>query len=142
MILSAQALFSEDQAITASAVSTNVMDLQATGTEAGKSAALARKLDPLQDIPLLIQVTENFATLTSLTVTFRQSDNADLSSSDDLVSSAAIPAASLVAGYVFPILRFPPNITKRYVGIYYTVAGSNATAGKVTAGVANNQSNV
>lgn len=142
MILSLEALFSEDQAITASARSTNVIDLGATGSMVGAANALPRKLDPLQDIPLLIQVTEDFATLTSLNVTFRQSDNADLSTPDDLISSGAIAAASLVAGYVFPILRFPPTITKRYVGLYFTVAGDDATAGKITAGVANNQSNV
>jgi hypothetical protein len=142
MILSKQALFSEDQAITATANSTNTLDLLAHGSLVGASAALPRKFDPIQDVPLLIQVTADFATLTSLTVSVIQSDAENLGTPDTLVSSAAIPAADLVAGYVFPILRLPPNITKQYIGLTYTVAGSNATAGTITAGIAHNQSNV
>lgn len=141
MITSLESTFSNEQAITASARSTNVIDLGAMGTPAGATSALARKLGAAQDIPLLIQVTEDFATLTSLTATFRQSDNADLSSADDLISSPAIALANLTAGFIFPTLRLPYPITKRYIGIYYTVAGSNATAGKIFAAITDAQTN-
>lgn len=141
MITSKQATFSDSQAITASARSTNVIDLGAMGTPAGATSPLLRKLGANDHLPLLIQVVEDFATLTSLVATFRQSDNEDLSSPDDLVSSYAVPVADLTAGFIFPMLVLPYPITKRYIGIYYTVAGTNATAGKIFSGITDAQTN-
>ena len=54
-------LFSEDQAVTATAASTNSIDLQAMGTPVGAAGALV--LDAgLSEIPILVQVTTTFAT--------------------------------------------------------------------------------
>lgn len=136
MILSAQQLFSDDQAITATAVSTNVIDLGVRGTPYGAAAALNGDVGKGTKIPLLVQVTEDFATLTSLTFTVEVSANSDLSSSTVLYSSGAVAAASLVAGYQLPIDVVPKGANARYLGIRYTVGGSNATAGAVTAGIA------
>ncbi|HCI98539.1 MAG TPA: hypothetical protein DHV74_02655 [Sulfitobacter sp.] len=86
---------------------------------------------------MLMQVTEAFATLTSLTITMETSDNADLSSSTVLGSSGAIPAASLKPGYRPSFTRFVPDATmKKYFGLRYTVTGTAATAGKISAAVA------
>lgn len=123
MILDKEALFSDDQAITATAVSTNVVDLGAS-RDIGKGTP----------VPLLIQVTEDFATLTDLTATVETSDSEDFSSSDTLATSGAIAAADLLAGYQFPVQYMPIGV-KRYVRINYTVGGTNATAGTVTAGI-------
>lgn len=130
----AHSTFSEDQAVTATAISTNVMQLNETGIVYGESAQLTRELGPGVEIPLLIQVTEDFATLTSLTITLETADNAALSSGAVvLFSSGAIAAADLVAGKRINVRVFPDGEIKDFLGVRYTVAGSNATAGKVTA---------
>lgn len=124
MILDNENLFSDQQAITATASSTNVIKLP-------KNVARG------EPVRLLVQVTENFATLTSLTVAVRTSNTlsgSNLSSPTTLLTTAAIPAATLKAGYSFPI-EFMPDKNQDYVDLNYTVAGSNATTGKITAGI-------
>lgn len=143
MILSAQQLFSDDQAVTATAISENVIDLGVRGTPYDAAAALNGDIGKGAKIPLLAQVTADFATLTSLTITVETSDNADLTSSTVLYSSGAIAAADLVEGYQLPIDVIPNGATGRYIGLRYTVGGSNATAGTITAGISmGNQTNV
>ena len=134
MIFDKQTQFSAAQAVTASAASTNVIDLKAAGIPYGDDAALSRD-QGMHSIPLRIQVVEAFATLTSLKVAVQVDDNSSFSSATTVLETEAIAAASLTAGYVFNIDRFPLKTNERYVRLYYTVAGSDATAGKITAGV-------
>ena len=68
MIFSAQQLFSDDQAITASADSTNVIDLGVAGTPFDAAAALNQDIGKGSKIPFLVQVTEAFDNLTSLEI--------------------------------------------------------------------------
>lgn len=134
MILSAKSLLSEDQAITATAISENVLEFLDNGIVYGEAAAIARNLGAGTEIPLMLQVTETFATLTSLTITLETAANAALSSGAVVhYSSGAIAAASLVAGYKLPIRWLPVGTMGKYLGFRYTVGGSNATAGKITA---------
>lgn len=143
MIFSAQQLFSDDQAVTATAVSTNVIDTGVRGTPYDAAAALNGDIGKGNPICFLAQVTANFATLTSLTITLETSANSDLSSSTVLYSTGAVPLASLVAGYQIPVEVIPKGATKRYLGMRYTVTGSNATAGTITSGITlGNQTNV
>lgn len=136
MILSAEQLFSDDQAVTATAISTNVIDLGVAGTPYDAAAALNRDVGKGAGIPILVQVTADFATLTSLTITIESDSTADLATSPVVAySSGAVAAASLVEGYQIPIVVLPNQITGRYLGIRYTVGGSNATAGTITAGI-------
>jgi len=135
MLLDEQALFSNDQAITASAASTNYMNLGATATPPGAPAALVRDLGGANNIEILVQVTEDFATLTSLTITVEVDDNSSFSSAKTVASSGAIAAADLVVGKKIPITVLPEGTDEQYLRMYYTVTGSNATAGKVVAGL-------
>jgi hypothetical protein len=135
MIFDQQALFSNAQAITATAVSTNVIDLGAHGTAFGHAAPLPRDWGKGEEIPILVQVVETFATLTSLTITVEMDDNAAFSSATTVDTTVAVPVASLVAGKQFTIDDFPLGLTERYVRLKYTVTGSDATAGKITAGI-------
>jgi hypothetical protein len=140
MILSAQQLFSDDQAITATADSTNVIDLGVPGTPYGGVAALTQDVGKGAKIPILIQVTEAFNTLTSLTISISTGATTALGTS---VISKVVPLADLVVGYQFPIEVLPNEITERYLGIEYTVTGTAPTTGKITAGVSmGNQTNV
>ena len=134
MIFSAQQRFSDQQAITATAISTNVIDLGEMGTVEGAAAALARDIGPGTKIPLLVQVTEDFTNLTSLKIGIESSDNADLSSSK-VAAEQTILRADLLAGKQISIDCLPNQITGRYLGIRYTVSGSAPNAGKVTAGI-------
>ena len=134
MIFDRTLLFSNAQAITATAASTDIVDLMTTGAAYGHDAALVRDLGTGQGIPLLIQAVEDFNTLTSLTVTVQVDDNSGFSSAKDVMSTT-IALANLKAGRTFAITVIPPGANERYMRINYTVTGSNPSAGKITAGV-------
>jgi len=136
---------SEDQAVTASAYSTNTIDLGQVDTVgdatigAVETYTRTRDIGEGRELYMVFTVTETFATLTSLAFEIVQSANANLSSHTTLASTGAIatPATNLAAGKQF-VLKIPPQIASqgaRYLGARYTVAGSNATAGKVTADI-------
>lgn len=139
MILDKTLTFSENQAITATAISTNVIEFPDNGTVIYEAAAIPRDLGPGNELPLLIQVTESFNTLTSLTITLESSAAAGLTSSTVHWTSGAIPLASLVAGYKAKIRIMPDGVLGKYLGLRYTVAGTNPTTGKVTAALATEQ---
>lgn len=136
MIFDKETLFSENQAITADAGSTNVIDLGATGTPAGHLGALIRDVGPGNPIEIWISVQESFDALTSLTVTV-QTDTADTFGSPTTIgTSLAIPLATLVAGYYFRFPAYwPEGGTERYVRLFYDVTGTNPTTGEIMAGV-------
>ncbi len=124
MLYDLESLFSNNQVITASAVSENVVCF-AKGEF--KEVAFGTPL------PLRIQVTKTFAGLTSLTVEVQTASDADFSDVETLATSGAIEADKLVAGYTFPV-NFIPRGNKGYMRLNYTVAGT-ATDGTITAGV-------
>lgn len=115
-------IYSEDQAITADAESTNVVKHGNIGVGRG------------QKMNLIIQVTEDFATLTSLTIKLQQDADAAFSDAVDVVSKSIL-LADLVAGAQFnlgePEITTPE--TEIYSRMYYDVVGSNPTAGKINA---------
>lgn len=133
MILDLNTLLSDDQAVTATAISENVIDLGVLGTTYD-GVALQRNEGTCQRIPLLVQVTEDFATLTSLTISVECSAAAGLTSPSVLFSQT-IAVADLVAGKKIAIDIVPNDVDLRYLGLRYTVTGSNATAGSITAGI-------
>jgi len=125
MILDTQNLFSNDQAITTTANSTNVIDL---GNDDSKVKALNEKGGSL-----LVQVTTTFVGGTSIDCVLKSDDDVAFGSATTLVSSGAILTASLVAGYKFKI-QLPKTIDEQYLRLTYTVVGT-FTAGKITAGL-------
>ena len=138
MILSAQQLFSDKQAITVTALSENVIDRGATGTPYGAQAPLNADTGLGSKVPLLVQVVEDFAGLTSLTVHIATGDDETLGT--DVVSQT-IEAADLVAGKQIA-LDCLPNQLKQFIGVNYEVDGT-ATAGSVTAAITmGNQTNL
>lgn len=120
-------MFSEDQAVTTTAVSTNVIDL-------GPVVNLPNT-DTQEPLRVPVKVTEAFAGGTSVKVTVQSDTTAAFSSATDLVSSEAIATASLEEGYEFA-LNFIPKKDERYVRLNYTVVGTH-TAGKLHAGIQN-----
>lgn len=137
MIMDNTLVFSDGQAITADAGSTNVIDLKATGTPYGAAAPVGRDIGKSSHaIPLDIVVTETFNNLTSLVISLQVDDNAAFSSAKTVASSAAIPLASLVAGYrpSFPDY-IPEGTDEQYMRLFYDITGTAPTTGKITASV-------
>jgi len=132
MIFSAQQLFSDDQAITADADSTNVIDLGAPGTPYGAAAALNQDVGKGAKIPLLVQVTADFNTLTSLNINLSTGSTTALGTT---IATQNILLADLVAGKQINLDFLPNGIVERYLGVEYDVVGTNPTTGNITAGI-------
>ncbi|MGJ5032272.1 Bbp16 family capsid cement protein [Bradyrhizobium sp. HKCCYLS2038] len=136
MIFDLQTLLSNAQAITASAASTNIIDLGPIAP-----GGIVRDIGKGREVPLRIQVVEAFNNLTSLTIDIQTDDNTGFSSPATVISRT-IPLAQLTAGYVDVIEEFTRKTNERYVRLNYTVTGTAPTTGKITAGVTmGNQSN-
>jgi hypothetical protein len=115
-------LFSNDQAITASTASTDVVDLGSVrDVSAGETSTV------------LVLVTEAFNNLTDLTVAMQTSTTENFASPVQL-TAATLPLASLTVGTRFPITTVPRGVL-RYVRLYYTVTGTAPTTGRITAGL-------
>jgi hypothetical protein len=140
MIFSLQQLFSDDQAITASADSTNVIDLGAPGTAHGAKAAFHQDIGKGAKVPLLVQVTADFDNLTNLEIILSTGATTALGTA---IASQTILLADLVAGKQINLDYLPNGIIERYLGIEYVVTGSAPSAGTIMAGITmGNQTNV
>jgi hypothetical protein len=127
-------LFSDGQSITATTVSTNVVDLGATGTIYGASAPIVRDIGNGTDVDLAVSVTQSFNNLTSLTISIEVDDNAAFTSATTVFTSPAYTLAQMATGakYLLPD-SLPAGTNERYVRLRYTVAGTAPTTGKITA---------
>lgn len=136
MIIDSSLELSANQAITATAKSTETLDMGAMGTTAyGPSrVTLQQHLGRGICVPLLVQVTEDFAGLTSLTVQIRQSASSAMAAPTVLLSQE-VPVAKLKTGFKLNIDKLPAEITQRYVDLNYVVTGGPATAGKIYASI-------
>jgi len=135
MILDQQNLLSDKQAITASAASTNVIDMQVAGkTYLGQQLKRNAGKEP---IPFFVSVNQAFNTLTSLTISIQTALTGDEAfASPTTVSSVSIPLASLKVGSKFPFPILPSEmLNARYLRVLYSVVGTNPTLGQVSAGV-------
>ena len=132
MILDRQTLFSDAQAITATAGSTNTIDLGPIAT--GQS----RDIGKGKPIPLLVQVVTAFDSAANdgtLTIAL-ELDSTETFTPDKSIDLGTFAEADLVAGWNLPIQVIPDGVNYRYMRLKYTVAGTgNFTAGKITAGV-------
>lgn len=132
-IISNEELYSDNQAITADAASTNVIDHGAPGTWIHGSSAIVDDKG-VSCIPLGIVVTEDFNNLTSLAIEL-QADDDEAFGSPTTIYSETIALADLVAGKKTAVRMIPFNTTERYTRINYDVTGTAPTTGKVTAGI-------
>lgn len=118
-------IFSKDQAVTTGTqYSTDKYD---TGLANNPNINTNRELQ------VACFVTTAFASGTSLTVNFVESDNADLSSPTVLATSGAVAEANLTEGAA--LLRTAvPRTSKRYLGFQFVTVGTH-TAGTVFGGI-------
>lgn len=139
MILDLQSMFSGTvaadgtktaQAITATAISTNVMDLR----QPNGAPTLVDNGILGMNLWLIVQTIQAFNTLTSLTITLESDSVAGLSSSPTVhFSTGAIALAALTANTVLARVLIPSGDYERYLGLRYTVTGTNPTLGTVLA---------
>ena len=122
MIIDKQTLFSDEQAITADAASTNVYD---TGSTAD--------VGPGNPIQVFAQIMEAFNNLTSLDIKLQTSTDEAFSSPITLQTVSMLLAA-LTAGAKVSLSTLPEGC-KRYLRLYYDVTGTDPTTGKITAGL-------
>jgi hypothetical protein len=122
MILDQQLLASDGQAVTATALSANVIDLGA-----------ARDLGRGQPLRAVAVVTAAFAGGTSIRADLVESDEPDLSPATVLAAGPVVATADAGAGCKLADL-VAPSTSRRYLGFSYTVVGA-MTAGEVTAGL-------
>lgn len=144
MIFNINELFSDDQAITATAISTNVVDLGLPGTPQGGVAPLNQDVGKGNMIPILVQVTEDFthATSSDLTITLEVSAAAGLTS-PVVLATETIAFADLKAGKQMFNQVVPNGADLQFLGIRYTVGTTVFTGGKITAGITmGNQTNI
>lgn len=124
--------FSDAQAVTSTAISTNVIDLGPTTDNATRDIGTGE--------PLYLVVRTNTAATDSgsdatLTVSL-ESDTAEALNSAAVVhyTTGALTFATFsVAGAVLACVRLPAGDYKRYLGVRYTVASGPLTAGKFDA---------
>lgn len=116
------------QAVTATAISTNVVDLRQSNLP-----LLADEGISGPELWLVIQVTQTATAAGAATVTFSlESDStADLATSPTVhFVTAAIGKATLVAGFFAVQTQMPSALTyERFLGVRYTVATGPLTAG-------------
>lgn len=129
MIFDNTTICSDQQAITATAVSTNVIDLGPI------RSSLTRDIGQGEDIPFLIQVTEDFNNLTSLKVEVQTSNDEAFGSGVTTIFEKTAPLALLKRGYKFNNDDIEPGVLGRYLRVNYTVTGTAPSTGKITAGV-------
>lgn len=114
------------QVITATAVSTDVIDAGAT-----KNAAIGRDLGGGTQLFLEITVGATFTAAGAGTLTIALQDSADNSSFADVLTTPALALASLTAGQRFYIPL--PAKLRRYIRANYTVATGPMLTGNVSA---------
>ena len=123
MILDAELMFSEDQAVTASAASTNYIDL-----------GVARDIGNGENLYLVLLVTETMDDAgddSTLAVTLQTDDNTSFSSATTLETLTTFAALTAAGTVVYK--RIDPASYERYIRLYYTTANGDLSAGKFTA---------
>ena len=140
MFVDTQAEFSDAQAVTSTAISSNVMDLQAAlgaGTNiAGGNTVL--DIGQGEDVYLVV-TTQTAITDTgsdaTLVVTLESALDAALSSSPvvHLATATLAFATYSAAGSQILVAKLPIADYKRYLGVRYTVASGPFTAGAIDA---------
>lgn len=140
MILDKQLMFSDDQAVTSTALSDYSIDLWAGNARgsAGVQTHPGRTSRPVHDVgrgtevEVLAQVTTAFANATDMYVQLVMADDAALTSNLTVLDqTATVLEADLVAGYQYKLRSLPHGITKRYLGLKYVVNGTH-NAGAIT----------
>ena len=129
MIQDKKLMFSDSQAITATADSTNILDLGAHGDDIQRELTLfvqfRGNVDSAGQSTLIIQLNTDDAL---------NAGGDDLAADNTLWTSASIAKTALTDGAMLVKMPLPPGI-QRYLRLTYTVGTANLTAGAIDAGL-------
>lgn len=131
MYVDKQEEFSDSQAVTVTAISTNVIDLTQ-----GFSGLTLIDIGTGENMYLVIQVDTTVTAAGAATVTFTLESDSDTglaTSPSTHYQSPAVGKATLVAGYEVAKIKLRPDSYERYLGVRYTVATGPLTAGAFSA---------
>ena len=124
MIVDKDMELSDDQAVTAPAPSTNIVDL-----------TVAKDIGPGEPVQMEVRVKEDFDLLTSMNIEL-QVDNDVAFGSPRTVITVNRTLAQLVAGESIPGFQIVPDgVDERYMRFLYTHVGTEPAAGKIYAAV-------
>ena len=129
MILDTQLEFSDAQSITATALSTNVIDLLASvgaGTALTADALIDQGVD--ETLYLVVQALTAAAggdSAKTLTISLESDSTANLATSATVhFTTTAITGANITAGARLAVIELPRGLYERYLGVRYTVSAS------------------
>lgn len=142
MIISKQQEFSDSQSLLATnQISTNVVDLGATGTVLGAPTALTRDIGPGNPIPIMIQVATAFAGAGTFNVEVLTASTTSMSGATTVAKSGDFTATSLISGFQIPIGVVPNDVNQRYMALRYNLSAVTLTGSVDAAIVAALQTN-
>lgn len=135
MYVDSQAQFSNAQAVTSTAISENVIDLNAASSS---NVPLLQDIGTGPDIYLVVQTATTCTDTSSdatLTLTLESDSTANLATSATVhLSTGALAFATYAtAGSQVFVGRLPAGNYERYLGLRYTIASGPLTAGAFTA---------
>lgn len=134
-MLDKQNEFSDSQAVTVTAISTNVIDTMA-GFGPGVTSATTSNLGGPEAIYLVIEVDTTFTAggAATLIASLESDSTANLATSPTVhFTTAAIPVASLTAKSKVAVVGLPFGAYEKYLGVRYTVGTGPMTAGAISA---------
>jgi hypothetical protein len=136
MILDKFLEFSDAQAVTSTAISTNVVDLAPLGNGVGSNTV--RDIGSGEDVYLIVRTVEaatDSGSDATLTVTLESDSTENLATSPTVhFSTGALAfAAFSPAGAEVAKIKLPAGDYERYVGVRFTVGSGPLTGGKFDA---------
>ena len=128
MLIDAQNRFSDDQAVTATAASTNIVDFLALGRDMGSGHPIWAYA--------VCTTTATSGGSAVVTVSVEVATDAAFTTPIPLVSGPAVAVANVVKGKELLKVRLPPTDDQyRYMRFKYTATTANLTAGTFTGGL-------
>lgn len=115
--------------ITTTQLAINVIDLRSSGLGIGLPALSEETCA----VWLVVQASQAFNNLTSLTISLESDSAASLASAPVVHAAKVIPLAALTAGATVLRGKLPSDDYKRYLGLRYTVNGAAPTTGTLLA---------
>lgn len=134
MLLSKQQLFSKAQALTATAVSENVIDLGATGRVLGAPADLVRDIGKGKRIPIVVKLGVDAGGTTPTIQVQVQMDTVENFASPTVIGDSEVKSGGVAGDEVFLDVEIPEGANERYLRLNYVLTGTNPTY-TVTAGI-------
>jgi len=131
MYVDKQTEFSDAQAVTATAISTNVVDLYA-GTAANAINNVLRDIGTGQDVYLVVSMlaAATAAGAATVTITLESDSVVGLGTSPTVhFTTVAFSIAQMAAGATLVAVKLPAGSYERYLGLRYTVATGPLTGG-------------